>query len=319
MSEKITFKKAITSSPGPKTKKEAITLYLKGFLMGSADIVPGVSGGTIAFITGIYEKLLLAIKSLDFEVLRLLLSLKIAEALQKIHLRFLVILFLGIISALLSLAHLISYILLSYPSYLWSVFFGLIVASVFLIGTKIEKIAGRNFICLLFGTVFSFFMVGMIPLSTPETYLFVFLSGVLAISAMILPGLSGAFILLVLGKYEFMINALKNPFEGSNFLIVLVFVFGCLIGILCFSRVVSYLLKKHYNATVAFLAGMVIGSLRKVWPWKEVVEERVVAGHSFVLRENNIIPELDLVFMIQVSLAIFAFMLPILIEKKARN
>ena len=213
---KLTWKTAIAASPGPDSWYEAFVLALKGVCMGTADIIPGVSGGTIALITGIYQKLLQAIKSADMTALRLVLGGQFKEAVSRVHLRFLLALFAGISLAIVSLARLMNYLLHHQPVMVWSLFLGLVLASVLVVGRKISRWQATSVVSLAAGTMVAYAIVSSIPVATPNTLGFIFASGVIAICAMILPGISGAFILLILGKYEFVTGALKNPLLMSN-------------------------------------------------------------------------------------------------------
>jgi putative membrane protein len=299
--------------------KSRFNLFLKGLAMGSADIVPGVSGGTIAFITGIYEELINSIKSVDIDFVKDLFGLKFKIAFERINFNFLLPLFLGIATALISLAHIVSFMLENYRVYTWSFFFGLILASILFIGKKIKNPIGQGGIGLLLGIVFGYILVGLIPVETPNELWFIFVSGMIAISAMILPGISGSFILLLLSKYEYMINALKNPFIENNFLIIIIFISGCAVGVIAFSRVLSYMFKKHYNLTVAILTGLIIGSLRKIWPWKEVLESRMIHDELRVIDEMNILPNLNFELLGAVLLIIAGFILVTFLSKYSKN
>ncbi|MGK0290053.1 MAG: putative membrane protein [bacterium] len=287
-----TWSDAISASPGPQYWKEAFILMLKGFCMGSADIIPGVSGGTIALIAGIYHSLLKAIQSANVAFFRSLVSFRWKDALAQLHIRFLIPLFLGIIVAIVSLARVMNYLLIAHPVYTWSLFFGLIAASILLVGKKVENWNIKSILAAILGGVLGFVIVGLIPVSTPNALWFIFFAGTLAICAMILPGVSGAFILLMLGKYEYVTGALKNPFLAQNSVIILVFCFGCLVGLMGFSRILSFMLDRYHSMTIALLMGLMAGSLRKVWPWKEVVEEKMIRGKMHVLKESNQLPEL---------------------------
>jgi putative membrane protein len=259
--------------------------------MGSADIVPGVSGGTIALILGIYDKLLNAISSISLEVFRKkILFLDFKGALSEIHIRFILPLFFGIGCAIISLARLINYLLHHEPVMLWSFFFGLIAASLFYVGKKIDKWGIAEVCLFVFGVFLSWQIVSIIPVTTPKAYWFIFISGFIAICAMILPGISGAFILLVLGKYEFITGVLKNPFYIENLIIIAVFCFGCLCGLLGFSKILSFLLDRWHNWTMAMLTGLMTGSMKKIWPYKEVIESKIIHGKTYVLSEKNILP-----------------------------
>ncbi|MFW6082402.1 MAG: DUF368 domain-containing protein [Desulfosalsimonas sp.] len=284
------WKAAFFASPGPDSARSALLLAVKGVLMGAADTVPGVSGGTIALITGIYEDLLAAIKSLNTRMLRRLLCLDVKAALAEFHIRFLLCLFCGIGIAVVSLARLMSNLLNYYPIPTWSLFFGLITASVWVVGRRVEarvSAAAAFFV----GAAAAYLIVGMVPAQTPETLGFLFLSGMVAVCAMILPGLSGAFILLILGKYEFVVSLLKNPFTASNLAVLAVFAAGCAVGLAAFSRVLKFLLDRYHNVALAGLTGLMLGSMRKIWPWKEPLILERVHGELVVIKEKNVLPD----------------------------
>ena len=312
----ITWKQAFTASPGPSSPKEALLLAFKGLCMGSADIIPGVSGGTIALITGIYAQLLQAIQSIGLEMVNRLRKADIRGALAEVHIRFLLSLFAGIGIAIISLARLMNYLLIHHPVPTWSLFFGLIAASIFVVGKKVEGWNAGAVFCFVLGTAAAYYIVSMIPVSTPEALWFIFLSGMVAICAMILPGISGAFILLILGKYEFITGALKNPLLQDNILIILVFCAGCGIGILSFSRVLNYLLARYYRLTIAFLTGLMAGSMQKIWPWKETVQSIIIRGKEHVLVSRNVLPaDLNEEVYFAVGLAIVGFFVVMVLER----
>lgn len=240
------------------------TVAFKGMCMGAADVIPGVSGGTIAFIMGIYAELLDSIKSVNGEALKLLLKGKIGAFWKHINGTFLASLFAGILISVFSLAKLMKYLLEFHPVPLWSFFFGLILASAVYILKGLDKWSIRNIISLLVGVAIGAFICLASPGQTPDALWFIFLSGAIAICAMILPGISGSFILLLLGKYAFVMEAVST----LNIPVLVVFAAGACIGIVCFSHFLSWLLKKFYMLTIALLSGFMIGSLLKVWPWK---------------------------------------------------
>ncbi len=240
------------------------TVAFKGMCMGAADVIPGVSGGTIAFIMGIYAELLDSIKSVNGEALKLLLKGKIGAFWKHINGTFLASLFAGILISVFSLAKLMKYLLEFHPVPLWSFFFGLILASAVYILKGLDKWSIRNIISLLVGVAIGAFICLASPGQTPDALWFIFLSGAIAICAMILPGISGSFILLLLGKYAFVMEAVST----LNIPVLIVFAAGACIGIVCFSHILSWLLKKFYMLTIALLSGFMIGSLLKVWPWK---------------------------------------------------
>ncbi len=307
-------------SPGPRTRKEFQSLILKGFCMGSADVIPGVSGGTIAFITGIYSQWLSAIASINLVFFRKVLSFDLKGGLAEIHLRFLLPLLLGIGVAIVSTARLMHYLITEHGILTWSLFFGLILASIFIVGKEIETWKGSAFVFVGIGALGAFFIVGLIPVTTPESWWFILLSGIIAICAMVLPGLSGAFILLILGKYEFVTNAVKNPFNLENIVIIILFFSGCVLGIMGFSRILKFLLANFRNATMAVLTGVMIGAMRKVWPWKEVLETKVIRGKIHVLQEQNILPpQFDTQVIFAIVLMILGIVFVLSLEKLSRS
>ena len=313
-----TWKKAWMTSPGPKTFTEHAYLFFKGVGMGTADIVPGVSGGTIAFITGIYEALLTAIASINSRLVLQVLRLNLKQALAGLHLRFLVTLVCGIALAVISTSHLMHYLLTEHAVETWSVFFGLITASILVVAHSINK-RFTSFPALILGAILAYGITGLIPLYTPEEPWFIFFSGMIAICAMILPGLSGSFILLILGKYAFITAALRNPVNPDNLETILIFITGCLVGILGFSRILRYGLTRWHDYTLALLTGIMLGSMRKVWPWKITLESQIIRGKEHVLREENVWPLLDFEFGIALLLMLTGFMLVMLLDKISRQ
>tara|TARA_Y100001970_G_C14205657_1_gene843792 strand:+ start:874 stop:1881 length:1008 start_codon:yes stop_codon:yes gene_type:complete len=312
------WKNAFMASPGPKSILEYWYLFLKGICMGTADIVPGVSGGTIAFITGIYNPLLSAISSINSKIFLKIYRLNFKEALSEFHFRFLFTLFLGITIAIITTANLMNYLINEYPIQIWSFFFGLISASIFFILQSIKNILTILPIVLL-GTTISFVISGLIPLNTAEGSFFIFFCGMIAICAMILPGLSGAFILLIFGKYEFITSALKNPLIIENLKIILIFCSGCIIGIIFFSKLIRYSMLRWHDYTLAILTGFMIGSMRKVWPWKITLETQIIRGKEYVLREENIWPSVDQEIVISFVIMFFGFFLVFILEKFTKS
>ena len=264
-----------------------IVLALKGCAMGMADVVPGVSGGTIAFISGIYEELLDSIRSVDATALRLLLRFRLAEFWRHINGRFLLPVLLGIAVAIFSLARLMTYLLTNHPIAIWSFFFGLIVASALLVARQIGRWDWRTVLAFAVGAAAAWWITVATPAETPDDWWFVMLSGAIAICAMILPGISGAFILLLLGKYQYIMHAVGE----FDIPVIAVFVIGAAAGIISFSHLLSWLLKHWHDVTVAVLMGFMVGSLNKVWPWKETVETYLDShGVAQPLVQNNIAP-----------------------------
>jgi putative membrane protein len=212
-----------------------------------------------------------------------------------------------------------NYLLNHHPVPIWSLFFGLIVASVLVVGKQVSNWLGKAGICFLTGILAAAVIVNLIPIKTPETLWFIFLCGVVAICAMILPGISGAFILLILGKYEFITATLKNPFLAQNIIVILVFCLGCGVGLAGFSRVLNYLLGKFHNLTLAFLAGLITGSLMKIWPWKEILETQVIRGKAHVIWGRPIIPDtFGTEFYFAIALMTLGFLGILIIEKWAK-
>lgn len=303
------WKDVWNAGPGPRSSYEMVKLYAKGFAMGTADLIPGVSGGTIAFITGIYEGLLEAIASIDKNFFKNLLSLNIKEALSGLHLRFILPVGFGIVTAILGLARLMHFLLNEHPIPTWGAFFGLIAASIIVIWKQLEKpfsILSLSFISL--GAIVAWVLVSLIPVTTPETWWFIYLCGVIGITAMILPGISGSFLLLILGKYEYITGAVKNPFLIDNITIIGIFLCGTITGLLGFSKTLNWFLKNYHIQTMAFLTGILIGSMKKVWPWKEVLESVEIRGKIKVLRDTNIIPqEMNGESLLAISLIVIGF------------
>ncbi|MFP4620129.1 MAG: DUF368 domain-containing protein [Bacteroidales bacterium] len=256
-----------------------IALTLKGMGMGAADVVPGVSGGTIAFITDIYEELVDSIKSINAGALKCLFNHGIGAFWKQINGNFLSAVVLGILISIFSLARLLEHLLDTYPILVWSFFFGLIIASAIYVAKKITHWNIKKAAGLIVGIAVAYMITELTPAQTPEASWFIFLSGALAICAMILPGISGAFILLLLGKYQFAIEAVGN----LNISVLAILIIGALVGIISFSNLLSWLLKKYHDLTIAVLAGFMVGALNKIWPWKQTVS-------SFVNRHGEIQP-----------------------------
>jgi len=245
-----------------------ISLFFKGMLMGIAEIIPGVSGGTLAFITGIYQELINSIKSINIESIRVLTKFQFKKFWTNINGSFLLTLLIGMITSILLLSRLITFLLNNYNFQIWGFFFGLIISSAFLISKSISDFNFQNYCWLFLGLVVSGYISLVAPSSSPNSSIFIFLSGAIAISAMILPGISGSFILVFLSKYEFILNAL-NSFDIN---ILSVFISGCIFGLITFSRLLSYLFKNFNDIVISTLVGFLLGSLIKIWPFYEVVE-----------------------------------------------
>lgn len=267
-------------------KKYTLT-YFKGIAMGAADIVPGVSGGSIALIAGIYQELLDSINSFSLENLKLLTKGEVKRFYKAVNGSFLLSLLLGILTSIFVLSRLITYLMSDHPIPLWSFFTGLILVSAFMILKEIKRWHLGVVLAVMIGTVVAWWVTNLPPTTTPDALWFTFLAGSIAICAMILPGISGSFILLILGQYEGILQAVTE----RNFLKLFVFALGCIVGILSFSRVVSWLLKKHHSATIGLLSGFMLGSVNELWPWKIVTAWRTSSsGEEKPFLTENILP-----------------------------
>lgn len=298
--------------------KHYLIITLKGIAMGAADVVPGVSGGTIAFISGIYEELLSSISAVNWQTLKTLKSQGIKAAWKAINGNFLVALLTGIFISIVSLAKLISWLLEHKPVMVWSFFFGLVLASILFVGKQITKWSIPVILALIFGAVLAYYITTLQPLITENTSpLFLFLAGALAICAMILPGISGAFILVLLGAYKPVLDAIHNKdFKLLSFVTV-----GAIVGLLTFSNVLKWLFKHYKNSTLAILTGFILGSLNKIWPWKNVLESKMFDDKLIVIKEMSVLPNSykgnsELIWAI--LLAIIGFSIIILLEKVAK-
>lgn len=291
-----------------RTIKDYVTLALKGMAMGAADVVPGVSGGTIAFIVGIYDELINSIKSINAHSLKLLFTGKIVSFWKAINGSFLFSILLGIGISVFSLAKLITWLLEAHPIMVWAFFFGLVLASTWFVSKDIKEWNVKTIASFIVGAAVAYYITVATPAETPTNLLFIFLCGAIAICAMILPGISGSFILVLLGKYFYIMDAVKEFKIGT----LLVFAAGALIGITSFSRVLSFALARFRNSTLALLTGFMLGSLNKVWPWKE----KIMMDGGFEL-EKNIMPNAFLAEAI--VLAIIGFFLVYFLEKLSQK
>ena len=295
-----------------------IVITLKGMAMGAADVVPGVSGGTIAFISGIYEELLTSISAVNFNLLKTLKSEGVKAAWKKVNGNFLTALFVGIFISVLSLAKVLSWLLLHKPIMLWAFFFGLVLASVLFVAKQISQWNIRAVIGLFLGAIVAFYITTLQPLDYENASpLFLFLAGALAICAMILPGISGAFILVLLGAYKPVLEAVDN----RDLKIIALIALGAITGLLTFSRVLKWLFSHYKNATLAVLTGFILGSLNKIWPWKETLTWRVNShGLKVPFNQQSVAPynyEGDAQLLMAILLASLGFLLIVLLEKMA--
>lgn len=256
-----------------------IILTLKGIGMGAANVVPGVSGGTIAFITGIYERLVSAINSIDSTAVKMLFTLRLKEFWKHIDGNFLLAILVGVGIATFSLAKLMTILLNVYPVHTWAFFFGLIIASSILILRDLKDWKAADYIFLIIGGALGITVCTLTPMHTPDNLWFIFLCGAVSICAMILPGISGSFILLVMGKYEYVMQAIDGVLhlDGASAVTLAVFALGCITGILAFAKLLHFLLGKWNRQTILILSGFILGSLVKVWPWSNT---EALAGAS---------------------------------------
>lgn len=302
--------------------KDYFLISLKGIGMGAADVVPGVSGGTIAFITGIYEELINTIKSIQPSLLKDFKNGGIKGLWYKVNAPFLIALLLGIGISIASLSRVILYLLQNHPIPVWAFFFGLILASAYLVAAEIDNWNLPVIIATFVGTSIAYTITIISPAETPTDLWFIFICGAIAICAMILPGISGSFILLLMGKYEYIFSSLKE----FNLAVIITFALGCISGILSFSHVLSWMFKKYKNVTIALLAGFMIGSLNKVWPWKEVLMKVTINGKEKILQEGNLLPAkysevtgMPNQLWLAIALFVFGVILSIGIERLGNN
>lgn len=297
--------------------KKYFLLYAKGIAMGAADVVPGVSGGTIAFISGIYDELLRSIASVP-AALGLFLRGRVVDAWKAANATFLLVLLLGVLTSVLSLARLITYLLAEQPIPVWSFFFGLILVSTHLVIREIQRWSWTRVVSLVFGAAFAYWITVASPLQLGHDPLSLFLAGAIAICAMILPGVSGSFLLVLLGLYSFVLSAVK----GLDLGVLLIFASGCLVGLVSFAGILRWLLTRWRDLTLAFLIGLMIGSLNKIWPWKETLTWRTDShGEQVPLLQANLWPEQfavvsgqDPQLLLAVSLAVIGIVLVLGLE-----
>ncbi|MCX2678468.1 DUF368 domain-containing protein [Galbibacter sp. EGI 63066] len=260
-----------------------LIITLKGIAMGAADVVPGVSGGTIAFISGIYEELITSINNISLETFSILRKEGIKKAWKHINGNFLAALFLGIIISILSLAKLLKWLLENEPVLLWSFFFGLVIASIFFVGKQITRWKAITIIGFILGAAVAYYITILPPLHGSGGNVFLFFAGALAICAMILPGISGAFILVLLGAYETVLGAVNTRDIKTLSIIAL----GAVFGLLSFSKLLKFLFNNYKNTTLAVLTGFILGSLNKIWPWKLVTEIKKIGDKTITLSQST--------------------------------
>ncbi|WP_396173585.1 DUF368 domain-containing protein [Flavobacterium sp.] len=304
-------------------------ITLKGLAMGAADVVPGVSGGTIAFISGIYQELIDTINKVDFSFFPSWKKNGFKIAWQQINGNFLLALLSGIAISILSFSKVITYLLETQPILVWSYFFGLVLASIYFVGQEITKFSLPTILSFTIGTVVSYYITIVEPVASPDSYPYLFLSGFIAIIAMILPGISGAFILVLMGSYSVVIgtiNVFREALVSFNTTLLLqsilklgTFAIGAILGIKMFSKVLHWMFDHHRNTTMALLTGFMLGSLNKVWPWKKILSTRIDShGKEVAFMEKSILPqnfEGDNLLIVAICLMIAGFLTIFIVEK----
>ena len=285
--------------------------------MGVANVIPGVSGGTIALITEIYEDLIKSLKSFDKKAFQLLLSFNIKDFITHTNFYFLTAVFSGSIVSVFTVASLFKYLFENYPILIWAFFFGLIVASIIYVGKRIKTWSKATIISLLIGTIVSISISFMTPATENSNLFFVFLCGIVGISGMMLPGLSGSFILILMGNYKLlMVTAVTE----LNVILLGVFFLGSAFGLMSFSHILAWVLKKYKDETLAILTGFIIGSLSIIWPWKEIAESLIVNGKEKVISYNSYFPsEFNTQTLLAFALMILGYFLVYLLESKSNN
>lgn len=296
--------------------KDYFIISLKGIAMGAADVVPGVSGGTIAFISGIYEELIQSINKVNFNTLKIWKQDGLQAMWKSINGNFLISLLIGIGLSIISLAKVIKYLLENEPIFVWSFFFGLVVASIIYVAKQIKQWNFKSVAALILGGVLAYFITTLTPQNASMSYPYIFFSGALAICAMILPGISGGYILLLLGAYKPVLDAIHD----KNIMFLGILALGMASGLLLFSRVLKWLFDKFENITLAILTGFIIGSLNKIWPWKKVLQSEIIDGKLKILQEKSVSPfqfEGDAQLVFAIVFAVIGFVVIIALEKLA--
>lgn len=312
-----------------RSLKDYLIISFKGLAMGAADVIPGVSGGTIAFISGIYEELIKSIDNLGLDVFKTWKKSGFKSAWTSINGNFLLALFSGIAISILSLAKLIKWLLQNEPILLWAFFFGLVLSSIIFIAKQINKWNAKIFIAIIVTTILSYYITLAEPFASPDSSMYLLFCGFIAIIAMILPGVSGAFILLILGAYQTAIDTINNLIEGLtkgnmdlfkdafiNFLLLAV---GAIVGLKVFSKILNWMFEHKKNVTLAILTGFMIGSLNKIWPWKKTLSWRINSHNEKIpFLEESISPfifEGDNQILFAIILMIIGFLSIFILEK----
>lgn len=296
--------------------KDYALISLKGIAMGTADVVPGVSGGTIAFISGIYEELVTTISGINLGLLKEWREFGFSSMWKKANGNFIIALFLGIAISVFTVMRLANYLLENHPILIWSFFFGLVIASIWFVGKQIPKWNAKIITALVLGAAVAFYITTLPPITGTQSPFFLFIAGAIAVCAMILPGISGAFILVLLGAYKTISEAIHD-FDFKTIGIVAV---GAVVGLLSFSRVLKWLFLKYKAVTLAVLTGFITGSLNKIWPWKEILETVTVGDKDMVIREQSVLPQHfdgDPQLIFALLLMVAGFLLILILERVA--
>ena len=299
-------------------------LILKGIAMGTANVIPGVSGGTIALITNIYERFINALKNINFTAIKLLFTGKIKELISYIDLYFLLQVFTGVLIAFFTIAFLLKYLFLHYPIYTWAFFFGLIIGSSWLIIKKLNKMTLWDWVLLLIGISIPVIMVFLKPINENDNLFYILFCGIIGTSGMVLPGISGSYLILLLGNYKLiMLDAVTT----LNLRILIPFLIGSILGLIIVSYFISLLLKKYYNQVLSLLAGFVIGSLALIWPWKYSIDfthglllqnkfgalidanGQLINFKPYIIKYQYFLPEIDTQFWISIFLIIIGIII----------
>ena len=301
--QKTTMQETAVSTKKRRTIPQYLGIVARGICMGASDIVPGVSGGTMAFILGIYEELIDSIRTLGQpNFLQAVFKFRIKDIFQILNWEFLLSVAIGIFIAIITLSHALESLLINQPIYLWSFFFGLVLASVVVVSKRIKNWTPTLGGMLLLGAVAAYLLVGLVPVQTPNDWWFLIISGAVASCALILPGISGAFLLVLLGKYQYVLGSVNDVRAGDlNAAFPLVFVaIGAVLGLVTFAQILGWLFRRYHDLTVALLIGLMVGSLRKIWPWKvDLAWLRDAAGNfvldsegqKLVIEQANILPD----------------------------
>lgn len=289
--------------------KKHLFLFLKGITMGVANVIPGVSGGTIALITEIYEELINSLKSFDLKALKLLLKGQFKEFTVHTNLYFLISVFGGSVFSMFSVAKLFEFLFEFYPEELWSFFFGLILASVYYVGIRVGIWKIRSYVFFIIGTAIAVSLALLSPSSESTNLVYIFICGVIGVTGMLLPGLSGSFILILMGNYKLLMvdslsKSLKFNIDAISYL--LVFILGSLVGLFGFSHIISWLFKRFKDCVLSLLTGFILGSLLIIWPWKEVAENRLITSWY--------LPELNSSTILAISLMLIGFYVVVKLE-----